>query len=172
MYHTGLHQGCFREETLRVVCHGYELTIPSKRKLCVPFVMDMGSPITFQEVESFFCTLYVMGVNTLMLFWDSCEKTMGVGHIVFRSFIWIFFIIYPLSVRVVGTLQMISQPVSSIFPSSPLPSGTWRTPGLSITWCCWILFRTFYWRLSCSLCVTSDILLECMIVFCGYCISM
>ena len=31
---------------------------------------------------------------------------------------------------------MISQPVFSIFPCSPLPSGTCRTPGLSIPWCC------------------------------------
>ena len=31
---------------------------------------------------------------------------------------------------------MISQPVSSIFPCSALPSGTLRTPGLSIPWCC------------------------------------
>ena len=31
---------------------------------------------------------------------------------------------------------MISQPVSSIFSCSPLPSGIWRTPGLSIPWCC------------------------------------
>ena len=31
---------------------------------------------------------------------------------------------------------MISQPVSSIFLCSPLPSGTWRTPGLSIPWYC------------------------------------
>ena len=31
---------------------------------------------------------------------------------------------------------MISQLVPSIFPCSPLPSGTWRTPGLSIPWCC------------------------------------
>ena len=31
---------------------------------------------------------------------------------------------------------MISQPVFSIFPCSPLPSGTRRTPGLSIPWCC------------------------------------
>ena len=38
--------------------------------------------------------------------------------------------------RVVGAPQMISQPVSSIFPSSPAPTGTCRTPGLSIPWCC------------------------------------
>ena len=31
---------------------------------------------------------------------------------------------------------MISQPVFSIFPCSPLPSGTCRTPGLSIPCCC------------------------------------
>ena len=45
-------------------------------------------------------------------------------------------LICPLTVRVVGAPQMISQPVSSIFPCSSLPSRTWRTPGLSISWCC------------------------------------
>ena len=44
----------------------------------------------------------------------------------------IIIIIYPLTMRVVGTPQMASQPVFSIFPCSPLPSGTWQTPGLSI----------------------------------------
>ena len=48
----------------------------------------------------------------------------------------IIIIVYLLTARVVGSLQMISQPVSSIFPCSPLPSGTWRTPGLSIPCCC------------------------------------
>ena len=40
--------------------------------------------------------------------------------------------------RVVGASQMIFQPVFSIFPSSPLPSGTCQTLGLSIPspWCC------------------------------------
>ena len=38
--------------------------------------------------------------------------------------------------RVVGTPQITSQPVSSIFLCSLLPSGTWQTPGLSIRWCC------------------------------------
>ena len=45
-------------------------------------------------------------------------------------------IIYPLFMRVAGAPQMTSQPVSSIFPCSSLPSGTWQTPGLSIPWCC------------------------------------
>ena len=44
----------------------------------------------------------------------------------------IIIIICPLTAEVVGAPRMISQPVSSIFPCSPLPSGTWRTPGLSI----------------------------------------
>ena len=42
-----------------------------------------------------------------------------------------FHLIYPLTARVVRAPQMISQPVSSFFPCSPLPSGTWRTPGRS-----------------------------------------
>ena len=37
-------------------------------------------------------------------------------------------IIDPLTARVVGAPQMISQQVSSILPCSPLPSRTWRTP--------------------------------------------
>ena len=37
--------------------------------------------------------------------------------------------------RVVGAPQMISQ-VSSICLCSPMPSGTWRTAGLPIPWCC------------------------------------
>ena len=45
-------------------------------------------------------------------------------------------IINPLTARVVGAPQMTLQPVFSIFPCSPLPSGTCRTPGLSIPWCC------------------------------------
>ena len=42
----------------------------------------------------------------------------------------------PLTARVVGASQMILQPVFSIFPCSPPPSGTLQTPGLSIPWCC------------------------------------
>ena len=45
-------------------------------------------------------------------------------------------LIYPLTARLVGAPQMILQLVSSIFPCSPLPSGTWWTPGLSILWFC------------------------------------
>ena len=45
-------------------------------------------------------------------------------------------IIYPLTAMVVGAPRMISQPVTSIYPCSPLPSGTcWFLLGLSITWC-------------------------------------
>ena len=47
----------------------------------------------------------------------------------------IIIIIYHLTARVVGAPQMILQPVSSILPCSPLPSGTCGTAGLSIPWC-------------------------------------
>ena len=49
---------------------------------------------------------------------------------------WGIIITNPLTARVVGAPQMILQPVFSIFPCSPLPSGTCWTPGLSIPWCC------------------------------------
>ena len=38
----------------------------------------------------------------------------------------------PFTTGVVGAPQMTSQPLSSIFLCFSLPSGTWRTPGLSI----------------------------------------
>ena len=52
--------------------------------------------------------------------------------IIINIIIIIIIIINLLTVRVVGAPQMISQPLFSIFPCSPLPSGTCRTPGLSI----------------------------------------
>ena len=53
------------------------------------------------------------------------------------SILFLLIVIYPLTTRVVLAPHMISQPVPSIFPCSPLPSWTWRkTPGLSIPWCC------------------------------------
>ena len=51
-------------------------------------------------------------------------KIEGIGTIII--------IINSLTVRVIGAPQMILQPVFSIFPCSLLPSGTCRTPGLSI----------------------------------------
>ena len=57
------------------------------------------------------------------------------GQLAHRSHL-IIISINPLTARVVGAPQMILQPVFSIFPCSPLPSGTCRTPGLSIPWCC------------------------------------
>ena len=54
----------------------------------------------------------------------------------FKRILIISIIIYSLTARVVGTPKMISQPASSMFPCFPLLSRTWRTPGLSIPWCC------------------------------------
>ena len=53
-----------------------------------------------------------------------------------------FTFIRPFTAGVVGAPQMTSQPLSSIFPCSPLSSGTRRTPGLSIPWCCLPTFFT------------------------------
>ena len=53
-----------------------------------------------------------------------------------RRAVSVLIIINSFTTRVVGAPQMILQPVFSIFPSSPIPSGTCRTPGLSIPWCC------------------------------------
>ena len=49
---------------------------------------------------------------------------------------WCFIIINPITTRVVGAPQMILQPVSYIFPFSPLPSRICRTPGLPFLSCC------------------------------------
>ena len=71
-----------------------------------------------------------------MLFWR--KKIAKKGAVLFRQtlsrkdVIIIIIIIYPLTARVIGALQMISQSVFSIFPCSPLPSGTWQSLGLSI----------------------------------------
>ena len=48
----------------------------------------------------------------------------------------VFSLTYPLNIQSIRAPKMTSQPVSSIFLCSPLPSGTWRTPGMSIPWCC------------------------------------
>ena len=45
----------------------------------------------------------------------------------------IVIIINPSTARVVGAPQIILKPVFSIFPCSPLPSGTCRTPGLMLS---------------------------------------
>ena len=42
----------------------------------------------------------------------------------------------PWTARIVGAPQMTSQLVCSIFPCSLLPSWTWQTPVLSISWSC------------------------------------
>ena len=54
------------------------------------------------------------------------------GRLSAAAFLTLIIIINPLTARVVGAPQMILQPVFSIFPCSPPPPGTCRTPGLSI----------------------------------------
>ena len=68
--------------------------------------------------------------------WLSVFTTTTLIIITIIIVIIIIIIIYPLTARVVGAPQIISQPVFSILPCSPLPSGTCRTPDLFIPWCC------------------------------------
>ena len=65
-------------------------------------------------------------------------------------------IIYPLTARVIGAPGMILQPVFSIFPCSPLSSGTCRTAGLSIPWSCL--------PISSSVCLVPPFTVPCKMV--------
>ena len=72
-----------------------------------------------------------------LLTWQNSMKGKMTLPTVFASFaLFIIIIIYPLTASVVWAPQMILQTVFSIFPCSPLPSGTLQSPGLSIPWCC------------------------------------
>ena len=102
------------------------------------------------------CAIYVYSDNTWMSSTEDvvrplrCSKPFhccvcgkgisNTSHIDRHHYHWskvvFIIIIYPLTVRVVGAPQMISQPVSSIFLCSPLPRGIWWTPGLSVPWFC------------------------------------
>ena len=81
------------------------------------------------------CKLYN---KILLLYVTSYPMTESANSVCKNTlnFCVIIIIINSLTARVVGAPQMILQPVLSIFPCSPLPSGTCRTPGLSIPWCC------------------------------------
>ena len=76
--------------------------------------------------------LYMVG-SLLTLGWILGSRLCTPGFMWYLS----HHLIYPLTARVVGAPQIISQPVSSIFPCSPLPSGTWRTPGQAATDLVW-----------------------------------
>ena len=85
------------------------------------------------------CRTHPHGTSSSLLYTSSAKAAMAShfgAHWIQSCMHIIIIIIYPLSARIVGASQMISQPVSSIFPCSPLPSVTLRTPGLSIPWCC------------------------------------
>ena len=110
---------------------------------CVPTVFTPSCVlIAFQQCSHLF--LYFHCVPTafispcvLIVFQQCCAfPWLHCVPAVLIIIIIIIIIINPLTARVVGAPQMILQPLFSIFPCSPLPSGTWRTPGLSIPWCC------------------------------------
>ena len=94
------------------------------------FFLAIGS--LYSRPDGFFVVVVVVVVLTEI----KCDV---LGQIKFRRFLSNCFnaiIIYHLTARVFGATQMISQSVSSIFLFPRLPSGTWRTPGLSIPCCC------------------------------------
>ena len=79
----------------------------------------------------------VVNVKWLVMDWSSVSALVW-SSVVDRAqntIIIIVVVINPLTTRIVGAPQMISQPISSIFLCFPLPFGTWRTPGLFIPWC-------------------------------------
>ena len=96
--------------------------------------------VTVKSTEQFkeksgILTVFFLLLPLLPLENNDFEKARYCKHRLYTEFI-IIIIINPKTARVVGAPQMILQPVFSIFPCSPLPSGTWRTPGLSIPRCC------------------------------------
>ena len=106
--------------------------------LCLSLISSKSSlPL---DSSNFFCgsldlPLNIQDQRNVLVFaeWPHASaRQMSISFI----FSLIIIIINPLTARVVGAPQMILQPVFSIFPWSPLPSGTCRTPGLSIPWCC------------------------------------
>ena len=94
-------------------------------------IVDRGFTRMAGKLMNSFPLVRIPGTSVHLLL-----KTLRCVHTIFETLSTPLIIIYPLTARVVGAPQMISQPVSSIVPCSPLPSGTWRTPGLSSPWCC------------------------------------
>ena len=78
------------------------------------------------------CHIVHQSCGTLQ-YWREDKQPQNGPHLPYPIIIIIIIIIIinPLTARVVLVPQMTLQPVFSIFPCSPLPSGTCRTPGLS-----------------------------------------
>ena len=73
------------------------------------------------------CVYYVLCSGT-----STCLTHMFTQTHILNTFI----STYPINMKPIGAPQMTSQPISSIFLCSSMPSGTSWTPGLSIPWCC------------------------------------
>ena len=75
-------------------------------------------------------------VKLLVWCWNTSIAPEWLSIWACSSMLHAFTFTYPLAGGVVEAPLMTSQPVSSIFLYSPLPCGTWQTPGLSNPWCC------------------------------------
>ena len=100
-----------------------------------------------------------------LYFWHTCNletksRPPNLYTVYSPSKVIIIIIIYPLTARVIGAPQMIWQSVFSIFPCSLLPSGTWRTPGLSNPWSLMLSSHLFL----CLPCLLSSFTVPCKMV--------
>ena len=87
-----------------------------------------GSPqngVNIEQYQATRCRTYHATQHPMMQY-------AGISYII----VIIIMNIYPLTARVAEAPQMISQPVSSIFPVLHCPLGLWQTPGMSIPLCC------------------------------------
>ena len=99
----------------------------SRRGPIMPSRLSLGTSQVYELIRNSPGSAPPQSSQLAELLWIGPGLKSGIGaheHIII--------IINPLTARVVGAPQMILQPVFSIFPCSPLPSGTCRTPGLSI----------------------------------------
>ena len=120
----------FHSTIERPICSSVVCIIMSRICISVPLVLAVHC-LFFHPLNHLLVLLFLPHADCHMALpaSSSCHPSC-VLPVASQSLIII--IIYRLTARVVWSPQMISQPVSSIFPRSPLPSGTCRTPGLSI----------------------------------------
>ena len=109
-----------------LICHSWEFLMHKVPCMTVTFYLCIMPDSSWNIYD-----LVHKGHVTQLTVWHS-----GNPFVTYLRGMVIIIIIYPLTARVVWAPLMILQPVFSIFPCSPLPSGTCRTPGLSSPWCC------------------------------------
>ena len=117
-------------------------TMEERRPHIISVFVTKGQPVhktVSRQERRAFCEQRELWTVLLLLFSLSVTLFVNLFSTTVETLtmpVYIIIIINPLTARVVWAPQMILQPVFSIFTCSPLPSGTCRTPSLSIPWCC------------------------------------